>query len=538
MALSTPVDREFAILPAGFVRDKVVLANFREGLRALLNPETGLPFTNDEIQRATQPRSRWYVGAQAIDDYGQAEQRKALWLADQIRIERASTKWLEGFHARLWGEEKLVATGGSGTVNVPGVPGTIVAGSTTLGDPSAFTARDAAGNVYQVFSTATVDAGGSAPVVMQGVGVGVGTNPKEGELLTWIFRDPNMGAQATVLEDFSGGTDRETDAEQASRIAGIVRHRPGGGNDSHVRSWARASSNAIEEGFVYPCFLSAGSCLVAITQKRGALVGPTKRQPSPATLAQAISYLTPPLSPVFPPRAFVVVTGFNAQPSDVILRLGLQRGSKNGYLDARPWPSYNSTPPAVTAVTSNTDFNITCPGDSTLPSQVALATLTGAAAPRIMLWDETRSRFALCSVASIQDLGSSVFRVLLTGTPTVDAAPVTVVPGLRISPAMDASRHPIVAKATEEYFDTLGPGDLFDLQNDPRGGRCVRFPSLQEEKPSRAGAVLATRVIEALGGASADAMLAAMSVTQPSYPTNLVLGPNMITCGHVGVYEL
>lgn len=538
MALSTPVDREFAILSAGYIRDKVVLANFREGLRSLVNPETGLAFTNDEIQRATQPRSRWYVGAQAIDDYGQGEQRKALWLADQIRIERASTKWLEGFHAKLWGEEKLAASGGSGAVLVPGVPGTIVAGSTTLGDPSAYTARDGAGNVYQVFSGGTIDVNGVGLFTMQAVGVGVGTNPTAGTQLTWIFRDPNMGPQATVDSDFSGGTDRETDAEQASRIAGVVRHRPGGGNDAQVRAWARASSNAIEEGLVYPCFLSSGSTLVALTQKRGGLSGPTKRLPSPATLAQAISYLTPPLSPVFPPTAFVVVTGWNAQPSDVILQLGLQRGSKNGWLDAQPWPSYSATPPAITSVVSNTDFNITCPADATLPAQLALATLVGAAAPRLMLWDQTRSRFAVCSVASIQDLGSSVYRVLLNAAPTVNDTPVTVTTGQRVSPAMDESRQPIVAKAIEEYFDTLGPGDLFDVQNDPRGGRCVRFPSLQEDKPARAGAVLATRVIEALGGASSDALLAGMSVTQPSYPTNLVLGPNMITCGHVGVYEL
>jgi hypothetical protein len=533
MALSTPVDREFAVLPAGFIRDKVVLANFREGLRSLVNPETGQPFTIDEIQRATQPRSRWYVGAQAIDDFGQSEQRKALWLADQIRIERASTAWLEGFHAKLWGGEKLDATGGSGAVNVPGVGGTIVAGSTTIGDPSAYTAHDSAGNVYQVILGGAIGGSGVLPVTMKCVGVGVGTNPAAGELLTWITRDPNMAAQATVASDFSGGTDRETDAEQASRIAGDVRHRPGSGNDSQVRSWARTSSNAIEEGFVYPCFLSANTALVAITQKRGGLVGPAKRQPSVGTLAQAISYLTPPLSPVFPSRAFVVVTGFNAQPSDVNLRLGLQRGSSNGWRDARPWPSYNATAPAVTTVASNTDFNIFCPSDATLPGQLALATLVGAAAPQLMLWNPLTSRFSLLSISSVQDLGGSSFRVILNASPGF-----TVAAGQRVSPAIDAARHPIVASAIEQYFDTLGPGELFDLQNDPRGGRCVRFPSVQEDKPSRAGAVIATRVIEALGGASADGVLADMSLTQPSYPTNLVLGPNMITCGHVGVYEL
>lgn len=532
MALSTPVDREFAILPAGHIRDRVVLANFREGLRSLKNPETGQPFTFDEIQRATQPRSRWYVAAQGIDDYGQAEQRKALWLADQIRLERASTKWLEGYHARLWGEKKLDATGGSGPVNVPAVPGTIVVASTTLGDPSAYKARDGAGNVYQVLTGGVVGGTGVLQVTMQCVGVGIGTNPLAGAQLTWISRDPNMGPQATVAQDFGGGTDRETDAEQAARIAGIIRHRPGGGNDSHVRVWARASSNAISDGFVFPCAFYAGSTLVSVTQKRVA-TGPLGRQPSPGTLAAAISYLTPPLSPVFPSRAFVVVTGWNPEYCDVALRMGLQKGSVSGFLDARPFPSYHATTPRVVGWTSDTDFTVSCPGDATLPAQAALAALSGALAPQMMLWSRDASRFVLLSAQTVTDLGGSVYRVQLTAPP---AGGVQV--GQRISPALKDTRAALVAGAITAYFDGLGPGELFDLDEDVRGGRGGRFPSAVEEQPYRAGSVLATRVIEALGGSSADGELADISQAVPSYPTNLMLGPNMLVCGHVGLYEI
>jgi len=535
MALNTPVDREFAVLPRGFIRDRVVLANFREGLRALVNPETGNPFTDDEIQRATQPRSRWYIGAQAIDDYGQAEQRKALWLADQIRIDRASTKWLEGFHAQLWGEAKLDATGGSGRVNVPGVPGTLVLYSTTLGDPNAYTARDAAGNVYQVTQGGSIPDSGILPVTMEAVSVGAGTNPKVDDLLTWVTRHPNMGAQATVAESFSGGTDRETDAELAARLAGIIRHRPAGGNDAHVRAWARASSNAIEDGLVYPCAFSSGSALIAILQKRGKNdTSPLGRKPSSGTLANAIGYLTPPLSPVFPERAFVVVTGWQEEYVDLVLRLGLPKGSSSGFSDPRPFPSFHAVTPQVVSRVSDTDFNISCPGDATLPGQVPGATLTGSATPTIMLWERANSRFVSASAISVQDLGGSVYRVLLSGAP---AGGVQV--GQRVSPAMwSSTRAAVVAQSIRDYFDTLGPGELFDVDNDPRGGRCVRFPSAAEERPFRAGALVATRVIEALGGSSADGELASISQTLPTYPTNLMNGPNMLVCGHVGLYEI
>jgi len=530
MALNTPVDREFAVLPRGHIRDKVILANFREGLRALVNPETGNPFTDDEIQRATQPGSRWYVAAQAIDDFGQSDQRRALWMADQIRLERASTKWLEDFHARLWGAEKLDATGGSGPVTVSGVPGTIVLGSTTLGAAGAYTARDPAGNVYQVFVGGTIDGDGTIGLTLQALGTGVGTNPNQGTLLTWVTRDPNMTATAVVAQKFTGGTPRETDGEQASRIAGMVRHRPGGGNDAHVRAWARAALNSIEDGFVYACAFFAGSTLVAIMQKRGDALGPTKRQPNAVTLATAISYLTPPVSPVSRP-GFWVVTGWTGEYSDLGIRLGVPKGSDTGWLDSKPFPSYHAYTPRISSITSQTDFVVTALGDSTLPGQVSGAALESPA-PRLMVWHRDTSRFEALNVRKITDLTGNAYRVEL------NAPPATLYVDDRISPAMHESRALVVGKALEAYFDELGPGELFDLANDSRGGRCMRFPNASEEKPFRAGAIVATRVIEALGGSAADALLADISRTSPSYPSNLMNGPNMLVCGHVGVYDL
>lgn len=528
MALNTPVDREFAVLARGHIRDKVVLANFREGLRALVNPETGNKFTADEIQRATQVGSRWYVGAQAIDDYGQSDQRKALWMADQIRLERASTKWLEGYHARLWGEDKLEATGGSGPVAIPGVPGTIVLGSTTLGDPSAYTARDPAGNVYQVMIGGTI---GAEPLelTLKSVGVGSGTNPDAGTLLTWVTRDPNMGPQATVAARFSGGTDRETDGEHASRIGGIIRHKPAAGNDAHVRAWARAASNAIEDGCVYACAFYAGSTLISIIQKRGKNdTRPTARQPSVGTLATAIGYLTPPLSPVVP-WGFVVVTGWTAEASDLALRVAVPKGSSSGYLNSRPFPSYHATTPRVTAKVSDTNFTISCPGDATLPGLAPGATGTF----QLMLWRPDVMAFAVCAAATVTDLGGSLFSVVLPSPP---AGGVTI--GQRVSPSMSEARSTIVATTIRDYFDSLGPGELFDTANDSRGGRCVRVPAVTEERPFRAGSLVATRVIEALGGSAADGVLADISQTVPTYPTNLMNGPNMLVCGHVGIYDL
>lgn len=536
MALGTPTDREFRVMPRGFIRDKVILANFREGLRQLVNPQTGQLFTEDEIARATRPGSRWYIEAQAIDDYGQGRQRNALWLADQIRAERASSKWLVEFHGRPRIGDPLPATGGAGLVRIPGVPGTIVVGSTLIGSRSAYTARDPAGNVYQVFQQGFVGEDGFATLLMAAVSTGAETNLVPGTALTWINRDPNLEPQCHVFgARFTGGTNRETEAEYLDRLAAAIRNRPAAGNDAQMADWARVSSNAIERGFVYACAFHAGGTLIALTQKRGGAIGPLARIPNDAVLTQGIAFLTPPLSPVLS-RSFVFVVTPTPEPTDLQIRLGLQRGTDAGWVDPSPFPSFHATAPAVTSVSSNTDFVITCPGDATLPNQSALATLTGDNAPALMLWNEAQSRFIRLNVASVEDLGSNEYHVLLGSSPQALVGDFTVAEGQLVSP--ETERRDVIAQSIERYFDELGPAQLFDLEEDPRGGRTVRFPDVADEYSFRAGATVATRVIEDMGGSAANAVLEHISKTEPDYSDDLLDGPHMLTLGKVGIYEI
>lgn len=530
MALQTPVDREFAVLARGYIRDRVVLANFREGLRAATNPETGLPFTEDEIQRATQPKTRWYNEAQAIDDYGQSEQRRALYLADQLRIERASTKWLVEFHGAMWDQQLLDPTGGSGKVTVTGMPGILVVGSTTPGDPTAHKARDAAGNQYQVLIGGAISGAGSVQVSMFALGTGSATNVPAGTVLIWIFRDPNMTALAAVAADFTGGTDRETDAEFAARLFARIRHAQGAGNDSQTRGWTRKASNAIEDAFVYPCAFHAGSVLIAITQKRGAATGPLARLPSPGTLAAAIAYMTPPGSAVYPTPPYVLVTSVQSQPTNLVVQMAMAKGSTAGWRDVLPFPSYSATTPHITIVFSQTVIQIQCLGDPTLPAQLPGATLTGASCPSVMVWNAAASRFETLHVSLIQDIGSSLYNLVLSSPPSFMLAPNQIV-------APDVPLRLQIATAIESYMDELGPRELFDLSIDPRGARCVRFPATSEESPFRVGSLVATSIIEALGGTSVDAQ-ATFDKTQPDYPTDLTQGPNMLTLGTVGLYPI
>lgn len=531
--MTAPVDREFELLARGLVRDKIIMANWRAGLRQLVNPETGALFTEDEIQRATQFGTRWWIEANGIDLLGQGEQRRAAFLADQVDVSRACTAWLERYHARMWGKERLAATGGSGTAAVPATAGTIIVGSSTIPDAGAYQARDAAGNKYQVFSTVTTPSSGSAAVEMRAINTGAATNLVIGDKLTWVTRDPSMGPVATVASNFTGGTNEETDGEFAKRIADEIKRKQAAGNDPHFRAWARAASNAIEDAFIYPCALHAGSTVVALTQKRAGAVGPTARIPSSAVLSSATAYLVPPASVVVPARVFVLTVPCVSEPVDFALQLGLAVGSDAGFADAAPWPSFDASLPHVSDVTNPTTFEITCPGDATLPGVPALSTLTGDSCPSIMFWHTDRSEFVELELASITQTAATTYDVTLASAPDFDVAVNDTVCPL-------VARHAIVSQAVEEYFDELGPGELFDPSTDPRGTRCRRFPDPADSHPARAGGVLAVRIMEALGGSASDAVVPAgfPTTTVPTYPTSIEGGPNLLTINSVGVYEL
>jgi dihydroxyacetone kinase-like predicted kinase len=69
---------------------------------------------------------------------------------------------------------------------------------------------------------------------------------------------------------------------------------------------------------------------------------------------------------------------------------------------------------------------------------------------------------------------------------TADCGPIAV--GDWISP--DMTRRVTLAEGAESYFDSLGPGELVELDTSPLAVRAFRRPSPNEERPYRAGATL------------------------------------------------
>jgi hypothetical protein len=520
MATATAAERNFAVFARGEMREDM-LASWRNGLRGLRNPETGLPFTDLEIATATARKSRWYVEADAIDLILLAGQGNALFLADQVRIDRAASGFLHGYHGEQWQEEALAAEGGSGTVDAPANPGTFFVGSTIIGDPAAVVGVDPAGLRYQVLFSDSADGTGHAALVLVGIDTGKETNLEPGTKIKWTNGPLGATGDASVTVQFTGGTPQETDAEFASRLLSRIAHKPAAGNNAHVRAWARDASNAVEDACVYACAFNAGSVLVAVVQKRAGAVGPTARIASIGTLAKVTSYLTPPGSPVVPVPPHIVVVPCVAAPTNMVLALSMPKGRSSGWEDLTPWPVNNAGADVeITALASQTSFTIVC--TTALPA--------GIAAPSMMAWNPLLSRFEKLTVQSVVNAGGNNYTVTLTSAPTM-----TLAIGSVLSPF--TQRHELLAETIEAYADSLGPGEVIDLATDLRAQRAFRFPEPNEELPQRAGAGVISRLQDALGGTLADSTLASISLTTPPIPAQVILGPSLIVLGKIGLYS-
>lgn len=531
--MALPEERKFVTFRRGKVRDDIILARFRNTLRGKLNPDTGNPFTEDEIAIITQVDSRFFIEADAIDLYGQAVQQRAVWFADQVRPERAASEWLRNVHGKMWLPEGLLpASGGSGPVLATASPGTVYPGSTTLGDPLATFARAPSGKRYQVLVTTAADAQGEARLVMQAIDPGDDSDLLAGTVLTWINPPINSDPQASVEENFTGGFDQETEAEFAQRILRRMRAKPGAGNGPQFRLWAQQVSNAVQDAFVYMGALHAGSVIVCVLQKRGSTQGPLARVASVGTLANVTSFLVPPTSPVVPHGAHVLVVPVNPQPTDMIMTLSMQRGTSGGWTDIDPWPRFTAAfEEGVKILSVVTQSSFVIQTDSPpRPGMSPGSVLSGVNAPSLMVWDPDISRFETLNVDSVTYDGGNDYSVVLNTEPTK-----TLVAGDVISPNNERSQ--VLAETFEGYFDELGPSELVET-TDTRFVRAARYPRPDQEYPLRAGQSVIARLDDQLGGALADAELKFITQNTPDIPpeTIIVNGPNILTLGNVGIY--
>ncbi|HEX4334687.1 MAG TPA: baseplate J/gp47 family protein [Polyangiaceae bacterium] len=523
--MTTPSEPAFVTFARGVLRDEM-LANFRNGLRRLVNPDTKDFFTEEEIRQATQDGSRDYLRFDALDLGLQSGQQRARFTAQQTNPSSATSTWLRGFHCAEWDVTPLPASSGAGQVSWPATTGSIFVGSTLLGDPAVFTATDPQGNTYQASSTVRA-VSGIATLTMVAVKGGKGTNPESGTTLSKGANVPlGAGPTGTTSTDFAGGFDAENDADVLDRLLDRIRRKPASGNRAQFRAWARGVSTAIRTAFVYPCLFNAGSVCVVIVGKRSTQ-GPTARVDSAnAVLTLARNYLTPPSSPVVPARPYVLLHAAVSDPISMSMALKMRTKTTGGWADATPWPSPIGTDTSVDAfcrVTSLPDATHFHVNSAVVPS-------TGVG-PAMMVWNATTSRFEkLPLVASVTLVSGTEYVVQLS-----DNAPATLTVNSVVCPYTPLLES--IAEAAESYFDSLGPGEMIDLATSPRAGRAYRWPEPADEFPYEAGESIGTSLFDALGRALSGVSLRFVSHTTPTLPPDISQeGPRLLTLNDFGVY--
>lgn len=529
--MTAPTEREFLVYQRGEVRE-LILANYRNGLRTMIDPETGELVTEDVIRQVTQAGSRFYNQADALDLALLGQGKRGEFLAQQISHDRAGSAFLRNRHAPLWQEEFLPGFSATGLVLARGTVGTTWVGSTTLPDALASVCTDPAGNRFQVYVSGVADANGEAELTLASLDTGDAVNIESGTVLTWTNPPPGSAPTCTATEDFSGGAAAETDAAFVARLGARIAHKPAAGNAAQFRAWAREASVSVEDAFVYPTAFNAGSVLVVVTQKRGDSTAPDARIPATGVLAAVTDRVTPPASPVVPPHVRVVVLPPVAEEVDITASLSLAKGSDSGWTDAEPFPSDLGvlTAAMVTTVTSQINFRITVGSAGQLPGGVA-GPISGVG---LMIWDEPTSSFIRLDPATttVEDLGAGVYRIILA-TPLSGH---TIALNDYVSPLTD--RRDAIALGARSYFDSLGPGEVVDLETDHRAVTAFRRPPPNEEFPQRAGQSIITFWFDALGSALADATVDSASPTTPTVPADPIDGPELLVLGKLAVYPL
>jgi uncharacterized phage protein gp47/JayE len=176
---------------------------------------------------------------------------------------------------------RLDPTGSTGTdcLEVTGDEGADVPEGTEL--------AHADGTTYEVTSVGKViDSGGSVTVSVAATSTGLATNKFTDEVLTFVSPPDGVDADATLVDDLSGGIDLESDAAYAVRLLAHIGDPPEGGAIHDYVEWAK-SIEGVTDAYVWAHRRGRGTIDVAVL---GDGTG-SDRVPSDAVLDAVTEYI-------------------------------------------------------------------------------------------------------------------------------------------------------------------------------------------------------------------------------------------------------
>lgn len=181
------------------------------------------------------------------------------WIARQVFADTADPEYLEK-HAALHGLARKRATVAQGSATLHGTPGAVV--------PLGTEAKTVAGLVFLTSAEATIGAGGTALVPVQGGSAGSAYNLDAGAGLILTSAPSGVQGAASLTAATIGGTDAETDAGLLARVLDVLRNPPAGGNKADWRRWA-LNVDGVTAAYVFPLRRGLGTVDVCVTSAGG-----------------------------------------------------------------------------------------------------------------------------------------------------------------------------------------------------------------------------------------------------------------------------
>jgi len=176
------------------------------------------------------------------------------WSLDQRFPDSANSDNLER-HCAIYDLDRKDATGSEGEVTVTGTPGSTY----SVGD--AFT--DAEGNAGELTAGGTIPGGGSVDVEAESTDTGVAVNWASGESFSFSAPGPGIDTACEAADDFTGGTDEETDAALLVRLLARIQYPPAGGTESDWYQWAM-EVDGVHLAYTHPLRRGLGTIDVSI----------------------------------------------------------------------------------------------------------------------------------------------------------------------------------------------------------------------------------------------------------------------------------
>lgn len=244
--------------------------------------------------------SDYYIRASTVASCAAGIYQDQGWIVRQIFPDTADIEFLE-LHCRTRGLVRKAANTATGTIDMTGEPGAIVAsGLTVTRDARSFVTTQA--DVIGVDGTVTV----AAQATLAG-SLGNTTQVMSGTLSS----TPDGIDSTVIINVMRGGTGQESPTDLLSRLLDIIRRPPAGGNHHDYKRWA-LEVPGVTAAYVYPLRRGLGTVDIVITSDDGL--------PSQAIIDETQRYIDD-VRPVTAKNSWVMAPTVNTFDIDLKVRL-------------------------------------------------------------------------------------------------------------------------------------------------------------------------------------------------------------------------